>query len=244
MYNIVMSVRFEDAKKYPYLELVAEWAMRTNNNIIQNMGKSVLLYPIFPEGYNQLDQQQLSLGNLVVMNNSGNKEDNYEYNPKRKTWSNLRYNRQSRFYNFNIEYDPFSHPDVQGFIYKITDNSVTPRTLGFFSVPYQPATPSIRAQAAGTLDPEPEPDLELDEANKFHRKIMDIDNTKARSGSPSPEMSGVGEECQGPSCAVMGGKKKTRRHKSRKQKKSKSKSKRHKKSKKHKKSKRHTRGRK
>lgn len=67
---------------------------------------------------------------------------------------------------------------------------------------------------------------------------------RTRSVSPPPLMNRLGKKsgCKGPGCALMGGKKKTRRHKSKKQKKSKSKSKKHKKSKS--KTKRHTRGRK
>lgn len=227
-----MSVHYEDAIKYPYLELVAEWAMRTNNNIIQHMGKSVLLYPIFPAEYDQLDQQienglPVPLEKLVVMNNSGNKEDYYTYIPNENTWLNS-FNGQkfkAVFNYFNIEYDPLSHPKVPDFIYKITDNSVPPRTLGLFSVPYQVAAPSSFPEEA------PSGTESADQSV--------LTRTRSRSGSESPQLMDRASKksgCQGPGCTLMGGKKKTRRHKSRKQKKSKSK--------KHKKSKRHTRGRK
>jgi hypothetical protein len=237
MYNIVMSVRYEDAIKYPYLELVAEWAMRTNNNLVPNQTGIMLKYPIFPKGYDILDQQienglSVPLEKLVVIKDSANKEDNYEYNPKSNTWSNLveEHTFQSRFDNFNIMYDPFSHPEVPGFIYEITNNSVPPRTLGLFSVPvpYQVAAPSS-FQAGNERE-----SRSLDKATANTKKA------RSRSGSPHRQWDRAGKErgCKGPGCVVMGGKKKTRRHKSKKQKKSKSKFKRHKKSK------RHTRGRK
>lgn len=69
------------------------------------------------------------------------------------------------------------------------------------------------------------------ESRSLDKDTGSRNRNRTRSGSPPPPMDRSGKKrgCEGPGCAVMGGKKKTRRHKSRKQKKSKSKK--HKKSK-------------
>ena len=59
-----MSSGYDYVIKYPNVAAVGEWAIRTNNNIIQNMGKNVLLYPIFPKGYDILNDKSLFNGKI------------------------------------------------------------------------------------------------------------------------------------------------------------------------------------
>ena len=64
-----MSSVYDNVLKYPNLQQFAEWAFRTrlrpgNDNIIQHMGKHVLLYPIFPKGYDILNDKSLFNGKI------------------------------------------------------------------------------------------------------------------------------------------------------------------------------------
>lgn len=239
-----------------------EWIYLTGNNIIRNFnvdGYDLVIpkYPIFvnefgkQEEYNQVVTHNLMPGgdgSLIVTNFQHMSEpypiESFRYIPNKNEPTSGRWvsnwegatNQPAENTFIHIKY---LRPSVYGIL---KDGVVVAHEVT------QTATPSIPTQAA--RKPDPEPDFELDEANEFQRKIKKSANTKARSESPPPspvmsrasnplmDRAGKKSGCEGPGCAVMGGKKKTRRHKSRKQKKSKSKK--HKKSK----SKRHTRGRK
>ena len=80
---------------------------------------------------------------------------------------------------------------------------------------------------AALVAPEEEPSSSVNQQIKTYRTSTRI--RRADLDLISSKYPGKKRGCEGPGCAVMGGKKKTRRHKSRKQKKSKSKK--HKKSK-------------
>ena len=160
------------------------------------------------------------MGKLVVMNNSGNEYDNYTYIPIQNTWMNSSkgHNFEPNFYRFNIKYDPYLG------LYKVTDNAVPSNVIAQFQDPHQVAAPrSFPEEAPSGTEPEEAPSGTEPADQSVHTRTR----IRSRSVTPPPRMDRSGKKsgCEGPGCAVMGGKKKTRRHKSRKQKKSKSKSK-------------------
>lgn len=213
-----MSSVYDNVQKYPYLQQFAEWAIMTNNNIVDVSGKKTLLFPVFPQGYYRVG---ILNGDLVVGNDSGVKGDYYIYLPKYNAWMNLynnnAYNVDQNTKNLNFLYYPESGT------YIITNIMNEVLLSGSYIPPHQVAAPSSFPEEEPSSSPQPA-DERLTRTRTRTRK------DRSPSSSPSPPMDRLGKSgCEGPGCAVMGGKKKTRRHKSRKQKKSKSKK--HKKSK-------------
>ena len=205
-----MSSEYDNAIEYPYLQQFAEWAIMTNNNIVDVdvSGKKTLLFPDFPKGYYRVG---ILNGDFVVGNNSSNIYDYYTYLPQIKTWVN-------RFLNKNLtpqnKYLYIKYIPDKGY-YEITN--IKDELL--ITIPYNPPHQVVAPSSFPEEAPSGTESGDQSELKKTR-------HSRARSRSPSPEK----KECEeGPGCVVMGGKKKTRRHKSRKQKKSKSKK--HKKSK-------------
>lgn len=215
-----------------------EWIYLTRNNIIPNFNVDGydLVIPKYPIGVNEFGKQeeynQVVRHNLMPDGDGSLIVTNFQHMSEPDPIESFRYIPNKDFPESGRWVSNWTGGTNQRakntFIHIKSLNDL----IESFSVPYQVAAPSS-----------------FQAVNERESRSPDKDTgprPRSRSGSPPRQWDRSGKErgCKGTGCVVMGGKKKTRRHKSKKQKKSKSKFKRHKKSKRHKNSKRHTRGRK
>ena len=200
---------YDFAMKYQEVVFVFDWALKTGNNIIDN----VFYYPIFPPNYTTLNEGALQRGVLVA--NSTHDRDGYTYFPNPGNINESFWRRSSNGETINLGHQmmyPVYNPQLGRYEFSLTPPLSLPAVQQ--EMPQKaremPATASTAPPLVSTV---------------LTKGPAVVRNALARLFSGEPAAQPAAPRARSRSFSEGGKKKnkKTRRHKSKKQKKSKSK---------------------